>query len=78
MKVAISVPDPIFGAAERIARRSGKSRSQIYAEALSEYIKVHDPKAITEQLNAVYADEDSSVEPGFYAATLEGLKRNEW
>jgi metal-responsive CopG/Arc/MetJ family transcriptional regulator len=36
MKTAVSIPDRIFREAERHARRSKKSRSQLYAEALVE------------------------------------------
>jgi metal-responsive CopG/Arc/MetJ family transcriptional regulator len=52
MKTAISVPDPIFREADRHARRTGRSRSQLYAEAVSEYLARHSPDQITEQMNA--------------------------
>ena len=35
MKTAISLPDDLFLAAERQAKRTRKSRSQLYAEALA-------------------------------------------
>jgi len=38
MKIAISIPDPIFQAAEGLAHRLGISRSELYAEALAEYM----------------------------------------
>ena len=37
MKKAISLPDDLFAEAERLARETKKSRSQIVREALTEY-----------------------------------------
>ena len=53
MKVAISLPDPVFRAAETLARRLRKSRSQLYAEAIAEYVGAHGAKALTARLNSV-------------------------
>ena len=53
----------------------GLSRSELYAVALQEYLKVHKREQITKQLDAVYADEDSSFDPFFVqlqAHTLSG------
>jgi metal-responsive CopG/Arc/MetJ family transcriptional regulator len=63
MKTAISIPDPLFEAAERFAQRMGMSRSQLYAVALQEYLQAHKREQITNQLDAVYAGEDSSLDP---------------
>ena len=52
MKTAISIPDPVFEAAEELARRLGKSRSQVYAEALRQYLERHDH--ITRRLNEAF------------------------
>ncbi len=65
MKTAISIPDPLFEAAEQFAKRMGLSRSELYAVALKEYLKVHKREEITKQLDAVYADEESSLDPFF-------------
>jgi histone H3/H4 len=55
MKTAISLPDAVFREAERFARHAKKSRSKLYAEALSEYLSRHSPDEITESLNQVTA-----------------------
>ena len=62
MKVAISLPDPVFKAAELLAQKTRKSRSQLYAEAISEYVGSRSTKAITAKLDAVYARESSDVD----------------
>jgi metal-responsive CopG/Arc/MetJ family transcriptional regulator len=63
MKTAISIPDRIFRAAERAAKRQKVSRSRFYAQAVDAYLKAQSRKRITEALNAVYATEDSSLNP---------------
>ena len=53
MKTAISVPDTVFREAERYARRTRKSRSRLYSEAVAEYLARHVPDAVTEAMNEV-------------------------
>lgn len=56
MKTAISLPDSLFEEAERLATRRGLSRSQLYQEALIEYVQRHDPETVT-------AEWDVTVQP---------------
>ena len=51
MKTATSLPDAVFEAAERQAKRAQNSRSQLYAEALAEYLSRHAPEEVTEAMN---------------------------
>ena len=53
MKTAISLPEALFEEAERFARRLNKSRSQLYAQAITEYLARHAPDNITEAMNSV-------------------------
>ena len=59
MKVAVSIPDPIFAEAEALAKQFKTSRSEIYQRALSEFIARHatDPvtRAMDEAVKAVGA-----------------------
>ena len=78
MKVAISLPDPIFSAAEQLAHKLHVSRSQLYAQALEEYLdKRHDP-AVTERLNAVYLIEPSSIDPALVTVQLGAIGHEAW
>ena len=61
VKIAISVPDSIHEEAEWYAARRGISRSELYRRALQAYLRRDDD--IVKQLDAVYAAEDSSVDP---------------
>lgn len=78
MKIAIFVPDDIFAKAERLAERTAKSRSQLYTDAMREYLARHDPDSVTERLDAV-ADAVSAAEDRFVAATARKvLEEVEW
>lgn len=78
MKVAISLPDPVFRAAERLARRQRKPRSQLYAEAIAAYVGAHGASALTSKLNSVYGKQSSGVDPALSHAQLERLSREAW
>ena len=78
MKTAISLPDLLFERGEAYAQQRSISRSELFARALEEYLERHDHAAITAQLNEVYAVEDSSLEPGIEALSLEALRNQDW
>lgn len=78
MKTAISIPDKVFQDAERLAERLNKSRSQIYSEAVAEYVARHDPDTLTEQINAVCEEVDTRPDPFVAAAARRILERTEW
>jgi metal-responsive CopG/Arc/MetJ family transcriptional regulator len=78
MKTAISIPDAVFRAAERHARRARKSRSQLYTDALSEYLARHAPDEVTEAMNKVVAELNEPIDPFVAAAARRILERIEW
>jgi metal-responsive CopG/Arc/MetJ family transcriptional regulator len=79
MKTAVSIPDDIFQNAERLAQRLRKPRSQLYTEALREYLVHHDPDAITQALNSVYDELGSDAhDPAVGAAARRTLQNSEW
>jgi metal-responsive CopG/Arc/MetJ family transcriptional regulator len=78
MKTAVSVPDELFEAAERQAERTKKSRSQLYAEALAEYLARHAPDEVTEAMNAVADRLPEPTDPFVAAASSRTLRRSEW
>ena len=78
MKTAVSLPDHLFRAAEQHARRARKSRSQLYAEALAEYLARHAPDEVTEAMNRVMDQIDPSDDGFTAAATRHTLERCEW
>ena len=78
MKTAISIPDKVYSEAERLSRRLKKSRSQVYTEAVTEYIARHDPDAVTEAMNRVCENVDTRPDPAFANAARRTLEAVEW
>ena len=77
VKVAVSIPDPLFRRAERLARRRKMSRSQLYAVALEQLVDLEDDDRITRRLDAVYGTQDSRPDAGLLAAQAEAV-RERW
>ncbi len=78
MKTAVSIPDDIFERAERPARREQRSRSEVYAAALDEYVARHAHDEVTDTMNRV-CDEVGDNGDGFLAAAgRQALDRVEW
>lgn len=65
MKTAVSIPDPVFRAADQMARRLNVTRSELYARALVRMLEQDDDASVTARLNELYATEDSSLDPLF-------------
>ena len=78
MKVAISIPDPVFAAAEQLAKELRVPRSQLYADAVAQYLERRGAAAVTAKLNAVYAGQDSHVPVEFAQAQLGSLNDEAW
>jgi metal-responsive CopG/Arc/MetJ family transcriptional regulator len=76
MKTAISLPDILFKKAETFAHRFKKTRSQLYAEALAEYLSRHSPDTVTEAINKV-CDNLSSQDNSFVKKASSKILTNE-
>lgn len=53
MKTAVSIPDHVFVEAEKLRQQLEKSRSELYSNALREYIARHGTDSITETLDRI-------------------------
>ncbi len=73
MKVAISIPDAVFNAAEELAARRQCSRSSLYAQALERLLAETDGDNVTARLDAVYASESSGLDPALRDAQAQAL-----
>lgn len=79
MKTAVSVPDDLFAKADRLARRSHRSRSEVYSAALREYVARHAPDEVTAGIDAVLADVGvDEPDPFVSAASCRTLAGTEW
>ncbi len=79
MKTAVSVPDDLFEQVDRLAKRSRRSRSEVYSSALREYVARHAPDEVTAGLDAVIADV-GQLDAGEFtsAAARRTLESTEW
>jgi metal-responsive CopG/Arc/MetJ family transcriptional regulator len=78
MKTAVSIPDPIFEAAEAMSKRLGLSRSELYARALQAYVTNQEKPDVTETLNQVYSKHPSYVDPLMTQLQFACLPHEEW
>ena len=80
MKSDISIPNPVFHAAENLAKKMGVSLSELYTAALNAYVAEHLKGTITETLDQVYADEHepSTLEPELIKMQVVALDGEQW
>ena len=80
MKTAISIPDPLFEAAERLAERLGVSRSELYRRAVKRYLEAHSHDVVREKLNEVYCDDEEldRLDPAVEFLQDASLPEDDW
>lgn len=78
MKTAVSIPDEVYKVAERLARRSKKSRSRLFSDALREYVARHAPDEVTEAMNKAVTATGPAEDPFVASAARSILERIEW
>lgn len=78
MKTAISIPDPIFTEADKLASRLGLSRSELYVRAIERYLARHRYSRVTEALNEVYARRKAELDPVLTAIQYASLDSGDW
>jgi len=79
--MAVSIPDDVFKGAERLARRTRKSRSQLFSDALREYVARHAPDEVTDAMDEVCAQVghgNDSNHKFVSSAARRVLERTEW
>jgi HSP90 family molecular chaperone len=74
MKTAVSLPDRIYLEAEMAAQNLGISRSALYLNAITEYLKKNSRKNITQKLNEVYNDDYYKEFEPISNAALESIR----
>jgi metal-responsive CopG/Arc/MetJ family transcriptional regulator len=78
MKTAVSIPDDVFKGAERLAHRTRKSRSQLFSDALREYVARHAPDELTEAMDRVCAEVQTTKDEFVSRAAARVLEKVEW
>jgi metal-responsive CopG/Arc/MetJ family transcriptional regulator len=78
MKAAVSIPDPVFKAADELAQRMGVSRSRLYSVALERFVQENNDDAITARLNEVYEHEASALDPILQSIQSRSVEKDKW
>ena len=78
MKTAVSIPEPVFLAAERLAKRLRIPRSRLYSRALERYVSEAGQSEVTARLNQVHAEDRFDLDPVLAALQLASLPRKRW
>lgn len=78
MKTAVSIKDKVFQNAEKFAKKAKISRSQLYSDALEEYLAKRDEQALIDQINAVCEEVDTSLDPHWKKLQSRVLQKEEW
>ncbi|WP_036095664.1 ribbon-helix-helix domain-containing protein [Leptospira weilii] len=76
MKTAISIPDELFKTAEKIAKKLGIPRSQLFAKALEEFIQSHSKESVTEKLNKIYTSKSKETKNNITDLAVESLRKS--
>jgi metal-responsive CopG/Arc/MetJ family transcriptional regulator len=79
VKTAVSLPQRLFEATDRAARRRGVPRSRIFVEALEQHLADEEESDITAQINAALAqpmtEEEAEEEAAADAFAAEAARR---
>lgn len=78
MKTDISIPNPIFEAATKLAQKLDMSLSELYTAALVAYVATYESQDITAQLNEVYEAEESVLESELVALQVASIGGESW
>ena len=78
MKTAVSIPNDLFEGAERLARRTRRSRSRLFSDALREYLARHTPDNVTELMDKALAQIGAGKDAFVSSAARRTLERIDW
>jgi metal-responsive CopG/Arc/MetJ family transcriptional regulator len=78
MKTAVSIPNDLFDMAERLARRTRKSRSRLFSDALREYLARRSPDKITEAMDHALTEIGEGNDSFVAAVSRRRLEQSEW
>ena len=78
MKTAVSIPNEVFEGAERLARRTRRSRSRLFSDALREYLTRHAPDNVTELMDKALTQIGAEKDKFVSSAAGHTLRETEW
>lgn len=78
MKTAISVRDNLFQRAESYSKKKKISRSQLFSEAIEEYLDKREEENLIAKINEVCEKVETSLDPFWKDAQSRILSRDKW
>ncbi len=78
VEISVALPTDLFQQAEELARKLGVSRNELYRRALSRLLAAYHETELTRQLNEIYDQEDSSLDPAVMQMQMKALKPEDW
>ena len=79
MKTNISIPNPIFEVAKKLAQELNISLGELYTLAITDYATaLGQEKNITTQLNAVYKNEASEIDAELVSLQISSIGSERW
>jgi metal-responsive CopG/Arc/MetJ family transcriptional regulator len=78
VKTAVSIPDPVFQAAERLAKRLGIPRSRLYSRAIERYVSETQQRDVTTSLNKVYAEQEGELDSALAILQWASISPERW
>ncbi|MDQ3131324.1 MAG: ChpI protein [Acidobacteriota bacterium] len=78
MKTAVSIRDNIFQKAENFAKKAKISRSQLYSDAVEEYLAKRNEEDLIARINAVCDEVDTSLDPVIRNYQSRVIRREKW
>jgi metal-responsive CopG/Arc/MetJ family transcriptional regulator len=74
VKTAISLPEPLFHRAQKVAHERQISRSQLVATAIDEFVKRYERRALIEAINRAYEEDPPTAEEN---ELLQGVREKQ-
>jgi len=78
MKTVVSIPDALLKDVAALARRTNKSRSGLFTDALREYLVRHTQEEITALMNDALDEVDATNDPCLSTLAWRILERSKW
>lgn len=78
IKTNISLPNSIFEEAKLLSEQLGLSFSEFQTKALQSYLRRYNRSSVLNQLNQIYSEQSSELEPELTKMQFLSLKRGDW
>ncbi|MDZ7291424.1 MAG: hypothetical protein ONB44_07720 [candidate division KSB1 bacterium] len=78
MSNAIPISPEVLSAATQLARKLGWSPNELLTTAISDFIRRYGEIDITAELDKIYSEIDSNVDPILSALQFRSLPKEEW